>query len=379
MTRLRNMRPVLVAAGVVALVGSLLGARLLGPGGGGTDSTGKAPAAPAKDTTGTVVLGTADSDPSPVQPGLPPVLQSGEIAEVFVTQNHQVKAGDRLYRFDTTMLELKVEGAKAALGSARAKADTARGAAAQHAKKVDLEKQVVAANEAQVKLALEAWRLGESNLNEGLKAQGIPPDKWEERRKNDVKLFELYADYEAKKVKTAIEKATLADLEAARVNQVDKLIAEADAEVRRYEGMVREAETAVRLCTVTAKVDGTIERVSVTPGDTIGISTRVPAVILIPAGPRVVRAEVEAEFAHKIGTNQKGRAVTIHDFTDPKLTYQGRVRDLGDSFLPRRAYEGALVQNETRALEVVIEVLDAQPPGKPPLRVGQRVRVIFGP
>jgi multidrug resistance efflux pump len=376
------MRSLLVAAGGVVLVGSLLGARLLGPGGGGgTDSTGKAapPAGGGKEAAATVVLGTADSDPEPARHGLPPVLQSGEVVEVFVKQGDEVKAGAKLYRFDTTMLEQEVEAARLALARAGATAATARGAADQHAKKVDLQKQVVAGYEAQVKLALEAWRLGEHNLNEGLKAQGIPPEKWEERRKNDVKLYELYADHEAQRVKTAIEKATLADLEAAKGNQVDKLIAEADAEVRRYEGMVRKAEAAVRLCTVTAKVDGTVERVSVTPGDVLGISSRTPAVILIPAGPRVVRARVEAEFAHKIGSNQKGRVVTIHDFTDPRVTYQGRVRDIGGSFLPRRSNEGALIQNDTRALEVVIEVIDPAPAGRPPIRVGQEVRVNFGP
>ena len=378
MTWLRKMRPVLVAAGGVALVGSLLGARLLGPGaGGGTDtSAAKAPPAP-KDTTGTVVLGNADSDPSPVLPGLPPVLQSGEVAEVFVKQGDEVKAGSKLYRFNSRMLEAKLTEAERAVDTAKTKADTARGAAAQHGLKASLQKQVVAAHEAQVKLAHQAWELGEYNLKEALKAGGIP-EKYEERRKTDVKLFELSADYEAKKVNAAIESAKLADIEAAKANQVDKLIAEAAAVVKQAEAVVAEARTAVEMCTVTAKVDGTIERVSVSPGDVIGISTRAPCLTLIPAGPRVVRAEVEAEFAHKIGTDQIGKAVTIHDFTDPRVSYQGRVRGpLGTTFLPRRANEGALVQNETRVLEVVIDVLDANPPGKPPLRVGQRVRVIF--
>lgn len=381
MTRFRMMRPLLFAAAVVVVVGSLLGAKLLGPGGGGgTDSSGKSPPPPAaKETVGTVVIGDADSDPPPARYGLPPVLQSGEIVQVFVTQGQAVKTGAKLYRFDSTIQEAKLDEARAVVAAAKAKADTARGAAAQHGKKVDLQKQVVAGYEAQVKLALEAWRLGEFNLVDAWKRQGLSAEKIEEARKNDVKLFELHADHEAKKVNTVIEQAKLADLEAAKVNHVEKLIAEADADVKRAEAVVKQAETAVDMCTVTARKDGTVERISVSPGDVMGIGSMTPALVLIPSGPRVVRARVEAEFATKIGPNQVGRVVTIQDFTDPKVTWQGRVRGLGGSFLPRRANEGAIVQNETRSLEVVIEVLDAAPPGRPPLLVGQQVRVTFAP
>jgi multidrug resistance efflux pump len=375
MTRLSKARPLFLAAGGAALVGILLGARHLGPGGGGTDTSKAPPAAGGKDV-GTVVIGTVDSDPPPARYGLPPVLQSGQVVDVFVKQGDAVKAGDKLYRFNSTIPEAKLTEAERAVDMAKAKADTARGAAAQHAKKVDLQKQVVTGHDAQVKLALQAWELGEYNLKEGLKAQGIP-DKYEERRKTDVKLFELSADYEAKKVTAAVEKAKLADLEAAKANQVDKLIAEADAAVKQYEAVVEEARATVEMCTVRARLDGSVERVSVSPGDVMGLGSTAPALILIPAGPRVVRGEIEAEFAHRFGKEWIDRDVTIHDFTDPRLTYPGKVRGIGNAFLPKRANEGAIVQNETRSLEAVIEVIDPAPAGKPPLRFNQKVRVVF--
>ncbi|HEX4608775.1 MAG TPA: biotin/lipoyl-binding protein [Urbifossiella sp.] len=379
MTWLRKVRPLVVAAGGVVLVGSLLGARLLGPGGGGgTDSTGKAPPAPGKDTLGTVVIGMADSDPSPVEYGLAPVLQAGQVVEVFVKQGEEVKAGDKLYRFNSRLQEAKLTEAERAVDIAKTKADTARGAAALHAKKVELQRQVVAAAESQTKLALSAWELGEYLLKESLKAEAVPQEKWEERRKNNEKLFQLHAEHEAKKIKTTIEKATLADLEAAKANQVDKLIAEADAGVKQVQAMVEDARTAVEMCTVKAEQDGTVARVLVSKGGTMGVSSRAPALILIPAGPLIVRAEVEAEFAYKIKADQVGNTVTIQDFNDPKVTYQGTVRGpLGNTFLPRRGTEGSLVQSDARSLEVVIEVTNPNPPGKPPLRVNQKVRVVF--
>ena len=60
------------------------------------------------------------------------------------------------------------------------------------------------------------------------------------------------------------------------------------------------------------------------------------------------------------------------------LTYKGTVKRIGTAFLTKRSAADGFVQNETRALEAVIEVTDPAPPNQPPLRVGQKVRVNFG-
>jgi hypothetical protein len=117
--------------------------------------------------------------------------------------------------------------------------------------------------------------------------------------------------------------------------------------------------------------------VKISEGTTLGISSRDPALWLVPAGTRIVRGEIEAEFAHRVGDGLKGKEVTIADHTDPKLTYKGKVLRISDTFLPKRSSDG-LLGNDTRVLEVRIEVVDAAPAGIPPLRVGQRVRVNLG-
>ena len=48
------------------------------------------------------------------------------------------------------------------------------------------------------------------------------------------------------------------------------------------------------------------------------------------------------------------------------------------TFLPKRFGGESLIGNDTRVLEAIIEILDPAPPGQPPLRVGQRVRVGLG-
>jgi len=380
MNWLRKARPLLFVTGGLLVIGSLLGARLLTHGSGGATDLGKAAPPPTNGEKGSgpVVLGFVDSDPPPVAHGLPPVLQSGEIVEMFVKQGDEVKAGAKLYKFDTTILEADLNTALRAVDTAAANVNKAKGAVVLHGKKVDLQKQMVAAAETKVKLSHDAWQLAENNLKDGYKAAGFDPAGWAGRLKNEVKLFELYKDHTVAQLERDLQKAQLADLEAARENQVDKLVAEAEAEVKRYDTLVAKARSAILLCTVTAKVAGTVERVNVSPGEVMGISTRTPAVVLVPAGPRVVRAEVEAEFAHRIGTDRIGKEVTIFDNSDPKLTYKGVVRQISGSFLAKRGMDGGFVPNETRVLEAVVEVADPSPPGRPPLRVGQKVRVNFG-
>ena len=108
------------------------------------------------------------------------------------------------------------------------------------------------------------------------------------------------------------------------------------------------------------------------------MATRTPALWLVPAGPRVVRAEVEAEFAHRIGPDRIGREVTITDHTDTNLAYKGVVRRISNTFLLKRANAENFLNGDTRVIEVVVEVKGSVSKDNPPLRVGQRVRVNLG-
>jgi hypothetical protein len=99
---------------------------------------------------------------------------------------------------------------------------------------------------------------------------------------------------------------------------------------------------------------------------------------LIPAGPRVVRAEIEADFAHRVSSKLIGKVVTIYDNTDPKLTYKGEVLRISDTFLLKRSANEGFLGSDTRVLEAAIKVIEAAPADRPPLRIGQRVRVDLG-
>lgn len=374
MNWLHKARPALVVVGVLLLVGSLLGARLLAPGaGGGTDPSAAPP--PAATGSGPIVLGYVDSNPRPVETGLPPVLQSGEVVEVFVRSGDEVKAGAPLYRFNTRPLEAKVNRALQTVNVALANVERARAAETGYPRMVEAQELKVRAAEEKVRATAENVRVYEANLRDVFKAN--PPEIAEKLFEKDPERLKLRAQMTPAPLERDAEKLSLEVLRAKAVDAaVDRKAAEAQVEEAR--AAVSEAKTAVELCTVRALVAGTVERVNVGPGDVIGVGTRTPAMVLVPAGPRVVRAEVEAEFAHRVGSDKIGKEVVIHDHSDPKLTYKGTVKRVGDAFLPKRS-ASALAPNETLVLEALVEVADPAPPGKPPLRVGQRVKVNFGP
>jgi RNA polymerase sigma factor (sigma-70 family) len=332
-----------------------------------------APAAP-RSAEGLQVLGTVDTDPPPVLYGLPPVLQSGVVVKVHVEDGDEVKADQPLYEFDATIPKSDVKRAETAVATAETKVKEAQELKNEHDANVEFAKSAVAAAERKVALAHSYCTFVDKKLEEVYKAEGFPPDIWAERKKSSLELLKANVDYN-----TALTEQDLAKLKLEQLKAMNPLVKvdEAKAAVEQAKAELAKAQAAVDLCVVRAKSAGTIEQVSIGPGTTMGVGTRTTALWLIPAGKRVVRAEVEAEFAHRVGLDLRGRTVTIADRTDPKLTYTGVVRRVGSTFLLKRGTTENL-RGGTRVLEVVIEVNDPAPAGKPPLRVGQRVRVNLG-
>src|SRR6476646_3296939 len=100
MTWLRRARPALFLLGAALAIGSLLGARALSHSNGNSEQPKSANLATAAKARGPIVMGTVDSEPSPVPYLLPPVLQSGTVTQVFVRGGQEVKIDDPLYEFD---------------------------------------------------------------------------------------------------------------------------------------------------------------------------------------------------------------------------------------------------------------------------------------
>lgn len=374
MTWLRKTRPVLVAVGLAVGIGSLIGARQLTSGGG--SASAKADIAPAPRVVGgPVVLGLVDTDPPPVAYGLPPVLQSGTVTKVHVKDGDEVQTGKELYEFDATTQKADVKLASTAVDYAKTKVKEAEELVKQHVENIKVAEKTVEASERKAGLTKQYYTLVEKGVETFYRTEKIPEADWPERKKSDTTLYKANVDFD-----TAVNELILIKSKRDQLKAADPQVKvkEAEAVVEQAKAQLAKAQAVVDLCVVRAKLPGTIEQVSIGAGSTIGVGTRAPALWLIPAGTRVVRAEVEADFAHRVGPDLQGKTVTISDHTDAKLTYTGVVRRIPPVFMLKRGNAENFPGSDTRVLEAVIDVSDPAPAGKPPLRVGQRVRVNLG-
>ena len=279
---LRKIKPLLFVLGGLLVIGSLLGARLLTHGaGGGTTEPAKSAPGPTngKDGSGPVVLGTVDSNPSPIGFFLPPVLQSGMIVKVFVEPGQEVKLreyrlfggkmaiGDPLYKFNTQMLEAKLTDAQRAVDVAVANVRGAMAKQDQHNTSISTQEQKFKAAELNVNRTQTGYHLYQKLQLESL-TKNFGAERAEQLLKDDPERFKLETAYLKAVEERDGEKLALT---AYKTADVGAAVAVADAQVRQCEALVDEARTAIDLCTIRTKVPGTIERVNYGLGETIGI------------------------------------------------------------------------------------------------------------
>ena len=213
----------------------------------------------------------------------------------------------------------------------------------------------------------------------------LTAEQKEERLKYSPELISLDNGVQQAKLNWDNEKSSFERLETAKIDVNGQLLNSADLdyrsaldEVEAVRAGIKKVEAVIEAFKLKALVDGEIECLMASDGMTFSPTTRTTMMYLVPTGPRVVRAEVEAESASKDYV-KVGKTVTICDNSNFDLTYTGTVRRMSSTFLPKRFGADALVASNNRVLECTIEVPNHKPAGKPPLRPGQPVRVIFAP
>ena len=374
---MRRIKPWLYLLGITLVMGMLVGADALTTGRGGEKTKSEPPKAIVGRLVGPVVMGTVDTNPQPVHyGGLPPVLSSGTISKVHVKDGDEVKAGDTLYEFDTTSLTPALELAQRSVEAAEIKVTEAvEKLALQNIQIENAEKMIPDAEDIE-KRATRYIELVRKNLEKLYKVNGTAKEEWESTLNNEPAFFDAQSKLSKAQTELKAKRIELSTLrESLKLAAI--MVNEAKAGLNQAKAQVDNAQNAINLCTIKAKIGGTVEQVSISPGVTLGISSVKPALWLIPAGPRIVRGEIEAEFAHRITPALIGKEVIIYDNTNPKLTYKGRVKYVSGTFLLKRSSEGPL-GSDTRVLEALVEVTESQQPDKAPLRVGQRVRIDLG-
>jgi multidrug resistance efflux pump len=298
---------------------------------------------------GNVDVETGVAFPYPAAPG--------RVVEVKVREGQRVSAGEVLFRMDDRAPRNDVERAEKALKTATEQgAEKVRVARAKHAKALEVQTQAIEA----ARRGLEAAQIVAAHKRHLVKEKA---------------LATVEADAADKLVEKAAAgvKAEEAKLEALKAEEGDIDLAAklADAEVADRKLLLDKAKLALDECLVKAPAEGTVLRLSVQAGDLLGAEAKSLPLVFCPAGPRVVRAEVEQEWADRV---QDGQVATIQDDTSngngPAWT--GKVVRLSDWMAHRRSILPDPSQfHDIRTLECII----ALDPGQPPLRIGQRVRV----
>jgi multidrug resistance efflux pump len=337
----------------------------------------------AKANTGTlgpVVTGVVAPEVEVGEYVAPDVLPLAKVKKVLVKPGQTVKAGEALIEFDDSVPRSKWLTAKASLDVAKAKLAQAENSLTLFPLKLQSQETAVRKAELDHKNAVSlldtANRLVENKFKINHPLTGKP---WTEAEKaqlltDDSDLFLARSRVSSLQLVVDTEKINLANLKALKP---ELTVAEAQSEVARIQTLADEANLIVESCILKSGVDGIVERITVGPGTVVVPQSPKPSVIVIPTGRRLVRAEVVPEFAHKLAGSE-GRKVVIIDNDNFNLTYEGTVERIGEAFLTRRfASQDLVALNANRVLECTIHVTDPTPVGKPPLRVGQQVRVSF--
>jgi multidrug resistance efflux pump len=283
-------------------------------------------------------------------------LKPGRVAEVWAREGMDFAKGAKLFRMEDTLEQKQLLEAQVDLQAAQQKVVQARVLAAQHIKNL-------AAHRAAI---VVLQRDAEAAQLQHKKAKRL----WEQRLGGSKEDVEAAAKLQ-EKAKAAVRaaRARLAALEAAKP-EVGIELAELDVQYKKAQ--LDKAKYSLQQCTVAAPAQGTVLRSMITVGDVLGPNPQQPAVIFCPDEPRIVRAEVEQEFAGRVSVGQKAR---IQDDATGGGEWRGTVTRISDWYSHRRSQLFEPLQfNDVRTLEVIIAL---EGKSKQPLRIGQRVRVLL--
>jgi HlyD family secretion protein len=345
--------------GLLALLASIAVAAAI-PGWSRADRSGAAAATPTSSApAGRPTAGKASCfGYVDVEQGVAPLypVQPGRVVEVLTREGATVEAGAPLFRVDDSLAKLRVQEAKEGLAAAEVRLIQARSLPEQHKAKIAALQALIAVAKQEVEAARAQHEKAQNFFDKNLGGT-----------KEDVKASEVLIH----KAEAGVQ-AREAELLAIRAVDPNTTVTLAERDVAAKKTDLAKAELGVKECTVSAPSKGTILRLGVSVGEVLGPSPRQPALMFCPDAPRIVRAEVEQEFADHVALGQNA---SIQDDATATGSWTGKVTRLSDWYTHRRSILLEPLQyNDVRTLECVIELA----PGQAPLRIGQRVRVMIG-
>jgi multidrug resistance efflux pump len=318
----------------------------------GTTGSAAVPPQPADAGRSLVCVGYVD-----VEGGLTSLypLQPGRVVAVPVTETSHVDAGTVLLQLDDTQARLRLREAEAGLVGARVQLAEARKLPRQHQARLAQQQGAVEAAQrrsAAARLQVERQR--------DLDRQGL------------LGARELAIATEQLREAEAGERVEAERLKELQLRDPQADVRRAEQEVAVLQARLDQARQALDECVLRAPQSGTVSRLLAAPGDVLSVQSPRPALLFCPDGPRVVRAEVEQEFAGRLSL---GQPVQIEDDVIGGQSWSGKVIRIADSYRQRRPNPSEPAQlNDVRTLEVLVALEDSHVQ----VRLGQRIRLRMG-
>lgn len=285
-------------------------------------------------------------------------LHPGRVAEIIARDNQHVEAGALILRLEDQDARLQVEAAETAVTMAEVQLEEALKGKEQQRARLAQQQAVQQA----VRFRLDAAR-------QTLRRK-------EEQRKDNLILSEDLITTRAE-VKALEQQEQAEGEKLAELRTIDPALAvrKAKAQLKLAQIQRDQARRQLDECTLKAPTAGTIQHISVGAGDIVAMIGRPgvsPVVRFAPDEPPLIRAEVDQEFADRV---QIGQAALIRDDTHAGPSWRGKVQRVAGWYQQRKptALDPSAF-TDVRTVECLITI----DPGQPPLRLGQRMRVMIG-
>ena len=278
----------------------------------------------------------------------------GRVAEVLVGEGAAVVKGQDLLRLEDATARARLAQADAAVEAANVEVASAEQEAARLPLQIAAREKLADAMAAQVAAAEATFvqRKEQSKLN---------PLGPAEEAVYAAQILGLKNQEQAERKSIDIVKRMDAQLHI-RAAKARRKAAEADRAV---------AQRAVDECLLKAPADGTVLRLNIAPGAVLAPGSPYPPLVFAPAGPLVIRGEVDQEFLSRVAAGQPAECQDENRPDAPLV--KGTVTDVAGWVAPKRSL--LLEPGEATDVRTVEVRIALDPATSSKLWIGQRMRV----
>ncbi|MGH7174022.1 MAG: HlyD family secretion protein [Gemmataceae bacterium] len=282
-------------------------------------------------------------------------LHPGRVAAILVKETQHVETGAPLLRLEDQDAKFQVQAAESAVTAAEIQLEEALKLKEQQRARLAQQQAAIQAAGFRLHGAREMLRHKENQLKHDL----VSSEEVTMTR-DEVKALEQQEQSEREKL--------------AELKTIDPALSIRKARAQLKQSQIHRDQARHQLdeCTLKAPVAGTMQRITVGAGDIVTGNPAQPIVRFAPDEAPLVRAEVNQEFADRVHVGQKA---LIRDDARSGASWRGKVERVAGWYQHRRPTTlDPSAFTDVRTVECLIAV----DPGQPPLRLGQRMRVMIG-